>query len=197
MATDRALLQEAREARERLIRLQHETELAQVDYQHAIRRLHAGGASLREIADELGLSFQRVHQIVDVAGGKGAIKDCRFDAVCSFCRASREEVGKLVAGPGVFVCDGCVRLAHEVLSEGAERTEQRVRLVGVAPEDERARCGFCGRRRRRARAMVEAPERPPAGKFARRSGGLRICVDCLQLCDEILSEGLDASPGSR
>jgi hypothetical protein len=64
MALDEKILEEAKELREKLLDLQHEEERARVDYQHAIRRLHAKGGSLREIADELGLSHQRVHQIV-------------------------------------------------------------------------------------------------------------------------------------
>jgi hypothetical protein len=64
MTLDEKILGEAKELREKLLDLQHEEERARVDYQHAIRRLHAKGGSLREIADELGLSHQRVHQIV-------------------------------------------------------------------------------------------------------------------------------------
>ena len=59
-----ALLHKAREIRDRLLDLQHETERTRTDYHHAIRRLHAAGGSFREIADSLGLSHQRVHQIV-------------------------------------------------------------------------------------------------------------------------------------
>jgi hypothetical protein len=64
MTLDEKVLGEARELRDKLLDLQHEEERARADYQHAIRRLHAKGGSLREIADELGLSHQRVHQIV-------------------------------------------------------------------------------------------------------------------------------------
>ena len=65
MTLDNQLLSEAKKVRERLLDLQHEVEVARVDYQHVIRRLHAAGGSMREIAEELGLSHQRVHQIVD------------------------------------------------------------------------------------------------------------------------------------
>src|SRR4051812_48631716 len=65
MTLDDRLLSEAKTVRERLLDLQHEVDLARVDYQHVIRRLHAAGGSMREIAEELGLSHQRVHQIVD------------------------------------------------------------------------------------------------------------------------------------
>jgi transcriptional regulator with XRE-family HTH domain len=64
MTLDEKILGEAKELREKLLDLQHQEERARVDYQHAIRRLQAKGGSLREIADELGLSHQRVHQIV-------------------------------------------------------------------------------------------------------------------------------------
>jgi hypothetical protein len=64
MTLDEKIVGEARDLREKLLDLQHQEERARVDYQHAIRRLHAKGGSLREIADELGLSHQRVHQIV-------------------------------------------------------------------------------------------------------------------------------------
>jgi hypothetical protein len=67
---DAEVLRQAKEARERLLDLQHEVERARADYQHSIRRLHAAGGSLREISENLGLSHQRVHQIVEAASGE-------------------------------------------------------------------------------------------------------------------------------
>jgi hypothetical protein len=37
-------------------------------------------------------------------------------ATCSFCRKPNTAVGKLVAGPGVFICDGCVALASQIIA---------------------------------------------------------------------------------
>lgn len=34
---------------------------------------------------------------------------------CSFCQKSKEDVAKLIAGPGVFICDECVGLCVEIL----------------------------------------------------------------------------------
>jgi DNA-binding CsgD family transcriptional regulator len=65
MTLDDQALTEARELRSRLLELQHEADRAKLDYHHAIRRLHASGGSMREIADVLDLSHQRVHQIVE------------------------------------------------------------------------------------------------------------------------------------
>jgi Clp amino terminal domain, pathogenicity island component len=65
MTLDEHILNEARELRSRLLELQHDADRAKLDYHHAIRRLHAAGGSMREIAEELDLSHQRVHQIVE------------------------------------------------------------------------------------------------------------------------------------
>ena len=34
---------------------------------------------------------------------------------CSFCGKADEDVKKLIAGPGVYICDGCVQLCNEIL----------------------------------------------------------------------------------
>jgi hypothetical protein len=36
---------------------------------------------------------------------------------CSFCGKAEEHVKRLIAGPGVFICDGCVALCHQVLAD--------------------------------------------------------------------------------
>src|SRR5262249_40051719 len=80
MTLDDQLLNEAKTVRERLLDLQYDVERARVDYQHVIRQLHAKGGSMREIAEELGLSHQRVHQIVDAGpeDARGHNKDVFF-----------------------------------------------------------------------------------------------------------------------
>ncbi len=65
MTLDRDILNEARELRSRLLELQHDADRAKLDYHHSIRRLQAAGGSMREIAEALDLSHQRVHQIVE------------------------------------------------------------------------------------------------------------------------------------
>jgi hypothetical protein len=34
---------------------------------------------------------------------------------CSFCRKSENQVQKLVAGPGVYICDECVGIASRIM----------------------------------------------------------------------------------
>ena len=69
MTLDEQILAEAKEARQRLVDLESQTAHVRVDYQHAIKKLHAAGGSLREIAEALELSHQRVHQIVEGPAG--------------------------------------------------------------------------------------------------------------------------------
>jgi hypothetical protein len=193
MPLDEDFLRQARQARDRLFDLQSEADEAQVGYAHAIRRLHGAGASLREIAEELGLSYQRVHQIVDLGSGKGAVKECQTDRSCSFCGAAQQVVRKLIAGPGVFICERCIELANEVTDEGEERSNRWTSLA--AETNPEARCNFCGKRRREVAGMVVALDRQAAGKFgrrrdARRFPGVRECSDCLTLCGEIMADQL-------
>jgi predicted DNA-binding transcriptional regulator AlpA len=70
------------------------------------------------------------------------------DAACSFCGKPSADVNKLVAGPGIYICDECVALCDEIIAgsskrqaEGGEvdvreRLERLERLVArLAPDD--------------------------------------------------------------
>jgi ATP-dependent protease Clp ATPase subunit len=80
---------------------------------------------------------------------------------CTFCGRSRGQCAKLIAGPGVYICDGCVALA---------------RGWPVAEDPER-RCSFCGMPRRMIGAV-----------FVQGTVPACLCDECLDLCDEILVE---------
>ena len=81
MGLDPELVREAERAKEQVAVAQHAAYRAKVDYHQAIRRLHAAGGSLREVAEALRLSQQRVHQIIEEAAkptrcGVGAVRFC-------------------------------------------------------------------------------------------------------------------------
>jgi len=44
---------------------------------------------------------------------------------CSFC-GKREDQVRLVAGPGVFICDQCVALCSEILQEDPKPAEASI-----------------------------------------------------------------------
>lgn len=41
--------------------------------------------------------------------------DSKSGLFCSFCGASQEEVRKLIAGPGVYICDQCIDLCNDII----------------------------------------------------------------------------------
>src|SRR6266511_3773812 len=41
---------------------------------------------------------------------------------CSFCGKSQKQVKKLIAGPGVYICDECIDLCNEIIEEELSET---------------------------------------------------------------------------
>ncbi|PIE53974.1 MAG: ATP-dependent Clp protease ATP-binding subunit ClpX [Dethiosulfovibrio peptidovorans] len=54
-------------------------------------------------------------------GGQGKDTNLR----CSFCGKSQEEAVKLIAGPGVYICNECVNLCSLILNEEQETDDQQ------------------------------------------------------------------------
>jgi hypothetical protein len=178
MAIDPGLLDQAKTAEGRLIDAEHAADVARADFHRAVRRLQFAGGSAREIADALKLSHQRVHQIVASArGGRRWRRSTTGDQLlrCSFCGADQKHVTKLIAGPGLYICDACVARADAVIDTGSEVTTP-VTTLRRAGDDARAeRCGFCGKRGHQVAGMACADD-------------MRICTECLGLCHEIVEE---------
>jgi hypothetical protein len=188
---DPELVREAERAKEQLAVAQHAAYRAKVDYHQAIRRLHAAGGSLREIAQALRMSHQRVHQILEEAAEPTRRRRQREIQVlsgpprpCSFCGRPRDVCAKLIAGPAVFICDRCVLRATR-LAAGAAVEDQVEGSMRLEAPGSQVQCSFCGLEGRKVRHLVASGLAVPAGKF----GGLpRICDQCRDLCLEILAE---------
>ena len=58
---------------------------------------------------------------------------------CSFCGKSQEQVRKLIAGPGVYICDECVDLCNEILDEELFDTASSMPAASRTPVAERKR----------------------------------------------------------
>jgi ATP-dependent Clp protease ATP-binding subunit ClpX len=43
---------------------------------------------------------------------------------CSFCSKSQKQVKKLIAGPGVYICDECIELCNEIIEEELSETTE-------------------------------------------------------------------------
>ncbi|HHW48719.1 MAG TPA: ATP-dependent Clp protease ATP-binding subunit ClpX [Clostridiaceae bacterium] len=50
---------------------------------------------------------------------------------CSFCGKSQEQVKRLVAGPGVYICDECIELCSEIIEEEFEEARADAELNDI------------------------------------------------------------------
>jgi hypothetical protein len=167
------LLEKARTAGAELAEAEHKVLTSRGEYHAAIRRLHLAGASLREIAEALSLSHQRVQQIVSMSGGSWWRRAWRTrrsttSAICTWCDRPPSEVDKLVAGPNVYICGGCVGTASRV-----ERGSVKAGPLKLAKSVLLERCSFCHKRSTESRVVITGPN-------------AHICGDCLRVCREIM-----------
>ena len=169
---DPRLCEQARDAAAQLLEAERQVLMVRTDYHTAIRRLHLAGGSLREIAEALSLSHQRVQQIVEGAGGSWwtrvwRTRNVTADLVCTWCDRPQSEVSKLIAGPNVFICESCI--------EACERAMQGASGPGLtrAAMGAKRRCAFCRKRSGPARVVV-------VGAAA------DVCEACLGVCRQIL-----------
>jgi ATP-dependent Clp protease ATP-binding subunit ClpX len=62
-------------------------------------------------------AIEGTHRVARVGDGGDLLK-------CSFCGKSQKQVKKLIAGPGVYICDECIDLCNEIIEEElSENTE--------------------------------------------------------------------------
>jgi len=180
VALDESLLDQAKTAEARVIDAEHEAEVARAEFHRAVRHLQLAGGSLREIAHALGLSHQRVHQIVESAGGSRRWRTRRPTGekpVCSFCGRDQKHTKVLIGGPGAFICDRCVPRADAALASEPTTSFTSGRIQAVSEDARAVRCSFCAKCRYQVPAMVATM-------------GIRICAECLDLCHEIRDERL-------
>jgi hypothetical protein len=162
------LWEEALAAKGRVEDIEAEVERARSSFHELVRQLNTSGASLREIASRVQLSHQRVHQIVE-------------GVACGFCDRRRAECERMVAGPGVFICDSCTSLGLHALAEGWGASDERTRLEVRSDEE---RCCFCRKRASRV------------GPLATR-GTMRICGHCLTLATREFDRSATPTVGKR
>jgi len=62
--------------------------------------------------------------------------DDPMNLCCSFCGKSQREVKKLIAGPTVYICDECIDLCNDIISEESIKQEQqRAKTLVPKPSD--------------------------------------------------------------
>ncbi len=88
---------------------------------------------------------------------------------CTFCDRSQTEARHLIAGPTVYICDGCIAACTDLVERG------KPLLEGVEPTH---CCSFCGKARREVKALLRGPR-------------AFICDECLGLCRDIAAGELE------
>lgn len=58
-------------------------------------------------------------------------KDHSISCTCSFCGKNQDEVGKLVAGPNVYICDECIDLCNEIVQDSVEVEKESGKNLNV------------------------------------------------------------------
>jgi len=91
--------------------------------------------------------------------------------VCTFCQRPAADVAKLIAGPDVFICDGCTTRALEHFEAGSPAAAGEP--TTFAGQGAKPRCSFCRK--------ASTATRPLAG-----SADASICKQCAGACRQIL-----------
>jgi hypothetical protein len=111
-------------------------------------------------ASGLGSRHFNMHSV----GGRKLDKK-RGDLRCSFCDKNQDVVDKLIAGPGVYICNFCVANFNVHIADA--------NYQGVQGTN----CSFCGKQAKIIGKIISSPK-------------ARICDECMELCNEILDESL-------
>jgi hypothetical protein len=141
-------------------------------YQNAIRVAAREGGTVREIATEVGMSHQRVHQILQ--------------AGCDLCERGYKQVAQLVAaGKHLTICNHCIDRAEAVLRGKPSSGEPRIEPVAARSK---AVCDSCGQPAKKVKSLL-------------RAAGTHVCDTCWHaaahiiathpLSDPVGIEGLD------
>src|SRR5260370_37040557 len=83
-----------------------------------------------------GATLQRQALPDTEVSGMPDVTDRPVIAACSFCLKPSTEVGTLVAGPGVYICDACVALCAMVINGKAAAVPQLALWEQVASAEE-------------------------------------------------------------
>ena len=55
---------------------------------------------------------------------------------CSFCNKSQSEIAKLIAGPGVYICNECVELCNQIIIQELDRKRARASKAARSSKSE-------------------------------------------------------------
>jgi hypothetical protein len=86
---------------------------------------------------------------------------------CNFCGKTQDQVEKLIAGTGVFICEACLKECDELL-----KTES---TASAKDQNETDKCSFCAKPRNKVKSLLKGPD-------------THICDECIELCHMLLDD---------
>jgi ATP-dependent protease Clp ATPase subunit len=95
-----------------------------------------------------------------------------LDISCAYCQRSQNEVGKLVPGPGIFMCSDCVGDALASLVQESPSHTDRL-LSSQNPNAALLYCAVCGKSSQEAKRLLE-------------KNSFCVCSDCLKAALDVL-----------
>ena len=93
-------------------------------------------------------------------------------------------MGKATAGPAVYICDSCGRLATETATTERASKGHTAHMMSIPRASDEHSCSFCAKGRAQVDSHVSAQT------------GETICNECLELCGEIMTGSASASAGT-
>ena len=69
----------------------------------------------------------------------GIVNTTRKTLYCSFCGKEKAEVGYLVAGPAVFICNECIELCREIGQSGIDDPTRTIDYAAFKAKHGRAK----------------------------------------------------------
>jgi ATP-dependent protease Clp ATPase subunit len=85
--------------------------------------------------------------------------------MCSFCGKSHTEVKKLIAGPGVYICDNCITRYESLLDEAPSASTGAI-------------CSFCGKTQAEVKKLI-------VGR------GVYIFDNCITICKGVIDKEIE------
>jgi hypothetical protein len=84
---------------------------------------------------------RRHHLYQDDDGNEGGADvaesgDSSDSVKCSFCDKNPKQVGKLIAGPGVYICNECIALCNDIIEEEGLAQPEAMETVASSPTND-------------------------------------------------------------
>lgn len=107
--------------------------------------LDEDGLALRLSSDATGMASDevcaRASELLGTASGRQAftpVFEAGLELSCSFCSKTQSSVKKLIAGPGVYICDDCVDLCNQIIGENGSFSDRSLGTT-ADPNGDRSR----------------------------------------------------------